>query len=101
MNPLFADTFYWIGLADLADVSHQRAVTLTVEHRDSLIVTTDEVLAEYLTFFGAAPEPMRYKALINARHILEAPDVEVIPRAGPPSSLGWLSTQLGRTKDTA
>jgi len=33
---------------------------------DSLIVTTDEVLAEYLTFFATAPEPMRRKAVVNA-----------------------------------
>jgi uncharacterized protein len=81
MNPLFADTFYWIALADLADASHQRAVALTAERRGSLIVTTDEVLAEYLTFFAAAPEPIRRKAVINAQRILEAPGVEVIPQS--------------------
>ena len=80
MNPLFADTFYWIALIDLTDVCHERAVALSAERRDSLIVTTDEVLAEYLTFFAAAPEPMRRKAVINAQRILEAPGVDVIPQ---------------------
>jgi len=81
MNLLFADTFYWIALVDLTDSSHQRALALTSERSGSLIVTTDEVLAEFLTFFATAPPPMRRKALINAQRILEAPDVEVIPQS--------------------
>jgi predicted nucleic acid-binding protein len=80
MNPLFAYT-YWIALADHSDTSHQRAVAVTAERRGSLIVTTDEVLAEYLTFFAAAPEPIRRKSVINAQRILEAPDVEVVPQS--------------------
>jgi predicted nucleic acid-binding protein len=69
MNALFADTFYWIALADLTDSAHRRAMALTVERKDSLIVTTDEVLAEYLTFFAMAPEQMRRKAVTNAQRI--------------------------------
>jgi len=59
MTALFADTFYWIALADSTDSSHQRALSLTEELAGSRIVTTDEVLTEYLTFFAAAPEPFR------------------------------------------
>jgi predicted nucleic acid-binding protein len=81
MNALFADTFYWIALVDSTDSSHQRALALTFERSDSPIVTTDEVLAEYLTFFATAPEQMRRKALINAHSILEDPGVEVIPQS--------------------
>ena len=81
MTPLFADTFYWIALVDLTDSSHQHAVALSKERGGSLIVTTDEVLAEYLTFFATAPEPMRRKAVINAQRILDAPGVEVIPQS--------------------
>ena len=31
MTALFADTFYWIALADLTDSAHQRALALTAE----------------------------------------------------------------------
>jgi hypothetical protein len=31
MTPLFADTFYWIALADFSDGAHQRALALTAE----------------------------------------------------------------------
>jgi hypothetical protein len=41
MTALFADTFYWIALADSTDSAHQRALTLTSERAASGIVTTD------------------------------------------------------------
>jgi predicted nucleic acid-binding protein len=80
MSALFADTFYWIALSDTADSSHRRALEITSK-RNWSIVTTDEVLAEFLTFFAKAPEPMRRKAVINAQHILSAPGVRVVPQS--------------------
>ena len=47
MKGLFADTFYWIALTDLADSAHQRAPAFSSERKDAVIVTADEVLAEY------------------------------------------------------
>jgi predicted nucleic acid-binding protein len=81
MTALFADTFYWIALADFSDSAHRRALALTSERADSLLITTDEVLVEYLTFFATAPEPMRRKALINAEHILDNAGVRVVPQS--------------------
>jgi predicted nucleic acid-binding protein len=81
MTAVFADTFYWIALADVGDSSHHQALLLTSERADSLLITTDEVLVEYLTFFAAAPEPMRRKALINAEQILKNPGVRVVPQS--------------------
>ena len=45
MKAVFADTFYWIALTSPADADHHRAHEITGD-----LVTTDEVLAEYLTF---------------------------------------------------
>jgi len=95
MTPLFGDTFYWIALVDLTDSSHSRAKALSAERSGSLIVSTDEVLAEYLTFFATAPEPMRRKAVINVQRILEAPGVEVIPQSRD-SFLSGLALYAGR-----
>jgi hypothetical protein len=81
MTALFADTFYWIALADFADSAHQRALTLTAARAASQIVTTDEVLAEYLTFFATAPEQMRRKAVTNFQCILEDSGVRVVPQS--------------------
>src|SRR5689334_14118812 len=80
MIGLFADTFYWIALTDLADSAHKRALALSSERADSPLITTDEVLGEYLTFFATAPEPMRRKAVLNARRILDNPGVRVVPQ---------------------
>ena len=65
----------------MTDSAHQRALALAFERADSPIVTTDEVLAEYLTFFAAAPEQMRRKAVLNARRILDDPGVHVVPQS--------------------
>ena len=81
MSALFADTFYWIALSDTADSSHRRALEITSKWTDWSIITTDEVLAEFLTFFATAPEPMRRKAVINAQRILSAPGVRVVPQS--------------------
>jgi predicted nucleic acid-binding protein len=81
MTALFADTFYWVALADLNDSAHKQALALTAERKDAPIVTIDEVLAEYLTFFATAAEPMRRKAVINARRILDDPGVRVISQS--------------------
>jgi predicted nucleic acid-binding protein len=81
MTARFADTFYWIALTDLNDSAHERALALASDGGDSLLVTTDEVLVEFLTFFGTAPEPMRRKAFANAQGILSNPGVRVIPQS--------------------
>jgi predicted nucleic acid-binding protein len=38
-------------------------------------------LAEFLTFFATAPEPMRRKAVTNAKRILEDPGPHVVPQS--------------------
>jgi predicted nucleic acid-binding protein len=81
MTARFADTFYWIALTDFNDSAHRRALTLASEPGSSLLVTTDKVLVEFLTFFGMAPEPMRRKALANAQSILNNPGVRVIAQS--------------------
>jgi uncharacterized protein len=81
MTAVFADTFYWVALADFTDIAHRRALELTSQYMDVPIVTTDEVLAEYLTFFATAHERMRRKALTHAEHILKHPGVRAIPQS--------------------
>jgi predicted nucleic acid-binding protein len=81
MTALFADTFYWVALADFADSAHQRALALTAERAESRIVTTDEVLAEYLTFFSTAPEPLRREAAESVAGILASSAIRVVPQS--------------------
>lgn len=72
---VFADTFYWIALTDSNDSAHPLAAQITDE-----IVTTDEVLTEYLNFFCAAPEFMRREVALVVEDILQNPAVKVIPQ---------------------
>lgn len=76
MSAAFADTFYWIALTAPADAAHDRA-----KRRKDDIVTTDEVLGEYLTFFSGGPEYLRRKAALNVEAILEDPTVQVISQS--------------------
>jgi predicted nucleic acid-binding protein len=81
MTTLFADTFYWVALADVADSAHQRALALTSERATSPIVTTDEVLTEYLTFFATAPEQFRRQAAESVERMLASSAIRVIPQS--------------------
>lgn len=81
MSVLFADTFYWIALADATDSAHPRALALTAERASSAMVTTDEVLTEYLTFFATAPEPFRREAAESVERILASSFIRVIPQS--------------------
>jgi len=81
MTALFADTFYWIALADFTDSAHQRALTLAADRATSQIVTTDEVLTEYLNFFATAPEPFRRRAAHGVERLLTGSVVRVIPQS--------------------
>jgi uncharacterized protein len=81
MTAVFADTFYWIALADFSDSAHQRALTITAERAASAIITTDEVLSEYLTFFATAPEALRRQVAASVQRILGNPVIRVIPQS--------------------
>jgi predicted nucleic acid-binding protein len=81
MTALFAGTFYWVALADFADSAHQRALALTAARASSRIVTTGEVLTEYLTFFSTAPEPLRREAAESVVGILASSVICVIPQS--------------------
>ena len=76
MNRVFADTFYWVALTLPDDAGHERAVQVTAD-----IVTTEEVLTEYLTFFCEAPEFLRREVARSAEAILNDPTVHVIPQS--------------------
>ena len=81
MIAIFADTFYWIALTDSSDQSHKRALAMTSERSTSPIVTTDEVLGEYLTFFSTAPEQVRREVAASVQGILSSPVIRVIPQS--------------------
>ena len=70
---LFADTFYWIALTSPEDFAHRRASQVKDD-----VVTTEEVLGEYLTFFSRAPAHLRRKAVANVEAILQDRTVQLV-----------------------
>jgi predicted nucleic acid-binding protein len=73
---VFADTFYWIALTDSTDAAHKRARQVTDD-----LVTTDEVLTEYLNFFSASQEFMRREIVLTVEDILQDPGVTLVPQS--------------------
>jgi predicted nucleic acid-binding protein len=80
MRAVFADTYFWIALADVSDGAHERALSMAAEYGNAEFVTTDEVLVEYLTFFAGADERLRSRAVQHVKRVLESPGVRVVPQ---------------------
>src|SRR5487761_1877181 len=60
---VFADTFYWLALARPRDSWHRAALHWTTANSATRLVTTDEVLTEFLNALaGAGPDGRAYAA---------------------------------------
>jgi predicted nucleic acid-binding protein len=55
MKPVFADTFYWYALANRQDQWHLPALAARTALRQRHIVTTEEVLTEFLAAMSGHP----------------------------------------------
>jgi uncharacterized protein len=84
VRAVLADTFYWIALTLPGDSACARARQVTDD-----IVTTEEVLTEYLTFFSAAPEYLRREVTANVEAILIDPGVRIIPQSHDSFAAGF------------
>lgn len=75
MTTVFADTFYWIALTNPFDAAHIRAQEFTDD-----VVTTEEVLSEYLNYFASSAR-LRRKASSTVEAIFQDSTVRVIPQS--------------------
>jgi predicted nucleic acid-binding protein len=81
MTAIFADTFYWIALADFSDSFHDRALALIAAYGSQPLVTTDEVLIEYLNYFGNRPEAVRRHVAAGVRRMIESSGIRIVPQS--------------------
>ena len=88
MNAVFADTFYWIALTYSDDAAHAGAVAFDTSPDRPPIVTTEEILIEFLTFFGGQGAFLRTKALVVTRRILSAKNIRVLAQTHETFSAG-------------
>ena len=80
MPEIFADTFYWIALANPADASHRAARAFLDTNPNALLVTTDEVLGEFLNYFAAAGARKRGIVLSMFEEAMSHPTIDVVPQ---------------------
>ena len=80
MKSVFVDTVYWVGRASQWDQWHERARQLSELLGETRLVTTDEVLVEFLNFFSRYGVEMRRRAVAVARQILRDANIQVVPQ---------------------
>src|SRR5579862_6331036 len=81
MKRVFADTAYWIALVHRKDQWHQRALEVSQQLGSTILVTTDEVLDEFLAFFSAFGNPMRVQCARIVRDLMIDPAIVVVPQS--------------------
>jgi uncharacterized protein len=81
VKAVFADTFYWTALTSSEDMAHVRALEFSRTLQVDKIITTDEVLDEYLAFFSGARPSVRIEAGNTVAELLQDPGVLVLPQS--------------------
>ena len=81
MKTVFADSAYWIAVVK----PHDQWSDAAKKARDSLgsarLITTDEVLTEFLAALGSSGQKLRQQAGKMVRAIIANPNVKVIPQS--------------------
>jgi predicted nucleic acid-binding protein len=77
---VFADTFYWLALARPRDQWHAAALRWEAANRATPMVTTDEVLTEFLNALSGTGPAGRAYAAATVDDIRNDPNVHVLPQ---------------------
>lgn len=80
MRTVFADTFYWISLANPNDEWHSTVMHVSRTLSQAQLVTTDEVLTEFLTYYSGFGTAHRATATTLVRRVLQNPNTRTIPQ---------------------
>jgi predicted nucleic acid-binding protein len=81
MRRVFADTLYWVALANPNDQWRGAALEAETELGDAFLVTTEEVLTEVLASLGGMGEHLRSQAVKMVLAIMADEHVLVIPQS--------------------
>jgi predicted nucleic acid-binding protein len=76
----FADTFYWIALTNRRDTAHRKVLEFTTTLARRAVITTDEVLTEFLAYC-ASDQTLRREAGLAVRHLVDDPDIRILPQS--------------------
>ena len=81
MTTVFADTVYWVATVRPNDQWKQSAQRAKESLGNVRLLTTDEVLSEFLASLSDGGEHVRRQAVQMARAILDNPNVTVLPQS--------------------
>lgn len=80
MTAVFADTFYWVALTDPDDALYEQASRMEGQFAATPVVTTDEVLSEFLTFFSGNLW-MRRRAAATIHELARDPNIHILAQS--------------------
>ncbi len=80
MRQIYADTVYWIALANPLDQWHASAVQTGRGLRGTTVITSEEILTEFLAHFSGQGRTMRETAVRYAGRVLSNPGIIVRPQ---------------------
>lgn len=81
MRRVFADTYYWIALLNAKDQGHARARAVGASLQGAMLVISQEILSEVLTYFSRHGHAVRQSAVTFVRSILSDVTIEVRPQS--------------------
>ena len=81
MKHVFADTLYWLAIVRPGDSWQEPAQRASASLGPVRLVTTDEILTEFLAAASAGGRLLRRKAVETVRMLLTNPDVTVVAQS--------------------
>jgi predicted nucleic acid-binding protein len=95
VKSVFADAVYWIAVANPRDRHHASAKAAHERLGKVRLVTTDEILSEFVTLLAKFGPEFRRRAALTVRAVLENPNIDVVPQSRQ-SFLGALTRYESR-----
>ena len=81
MRKVFADTVYWVAIVKQGDPYEAAAKEARQNMGPCILVTTDEVLDEFVTAFANGGPTLRKKAVQTVQAILNSPKAQVVAQS--------------------
>jgi len=94
MRTVFADTCYWIALLNPRDQTHDNAVSVSKDLGKARIITTDEVLTEFLNYFGTRGAFFRCAATRLVARMQSDPAIQIAKQTHDGFLAGYRLYQL-------
>jgi predicted nucleic acid-binding protein len=81
MRRIFADAVYWIAIANHKDQWHPKVLSVLSSLGQASLITTEEVLDEFLTYYSGHGPTLRSIAARTVEKALANPSVIVRPQS--------------------